>query len=270
MEIDLNLLRVFDLLYEERNMTRAAARLFLTQSAVSHALARLRIVLDDPLFLRIPSGLQPTQRAHQLAPRLRVALAEIRNLVAAPVFDPATTSRRFTISASSYFCGLITRVTTLVRRSAPGVSLQFVNLGANLTQAVDQQQVDVVLGGFGRIPIRFRSEFLFQDELAWVTGVHHAAGEQPSTMRPFSHGPASASLPIRQATDTARARPMTISCVMRPRTLVMAPPHPRRPNADPHRWSYMTWLRRWRSPPPPIWWRSFHGDTPKPAQARHE
>src|SRR5580692_12779387 len=97
MDIDLNLLRIFDILYDERNVTRAAARLFLTQSAVSHALARLREVLGDPLFMRIPSGLQPTDRAHQIAPRLRVALAEIRSVVAAPVFDPATTSRRFTI-----------------------------------------------------------------------------------------------------------------------------------------------------------------------------
>src|SRR5271170_3598756 len=182
MDIDLNLLRVFELLYEEGNMTRAAARLFLTQSAVSHALARLRIELDDPLFLRIPSGLQPTERAHQLAPRLRAALAEIRNAVAAPVFDPATTSRRFTISASSYFCSLIARVIKLARESAPGVSLQIVNLGANLTQAVDQQQVDLVLGGFGKVPARFRSEWLFQDEFAWATGAHHPPGEQPTDL----------------------------------------------------------------------------------------
>jgi DNA-binding transcriptional LysR family regulator len=67
MDIDLNLLRIFDILYDERNVTRAAARLFLTQSAVSHALARLREVLGDPLFVRIPSGLLPTERAHQLA-----------------------------------------------------------------------------------------------------------------------------------------------------------------------------------------------------------
>jgi hypothetical protein len=60
--VDLNLLRIFDILYDERNVTRAAARLFLTQSAVSHALARLRHVLADPLFMRIPSGLQPTER----------------------------------------------------------------------------------------------------------------------------------------------------------------------------------------------------------------
>jgi DNA-binding transcriptional LysR family regulator len=108
-----------------------------------------------------------------------VALAEIRSVVAAPVFDPATTSRRFTISAGSYFCPLIVRLITLVRRSAPGVSLQIVHLGTNLTQALDQQEVDLALAGFERIPARFRSEWLFQDELAWVIGSHHRPSEQP-------------------------------------------------------------------------------------------
>src|SRR5258708_12870824 len=88
MDIDLNLLRIFDILYDERNVTRAAARLFLTQSAVSHALARLRDVLGDPLFVRIPSGLHPTEPAHHLAPRLRVALAEIRAALPRPLFSP--------------------------------------------------------------------------------------------------------------------------------------------------------------------------------------
>jgi DNA-binding transcriptional LysR family regulator len=185
MDIDLNLLRVFELLYEEGNMTRAAARLCLTQSAVSHALARLRIALEDPLFMRIPSGLQPTERAHQLAPRLRVALAEIRSLVAAPVFDPATTSRHFTISASNYFCTLLVRLIARVRSAAPGISLQIVNIGANLTQALDQQRIDLALGGFDRVPSRFRTEALFQDELAWVIGAHHPAHEQPSNHQAF-------------------------------------------------------------------------------------
>ena len=69
INIDLNLLRVFDALYDECNVTRAAARLFLSQSAVSHALAPLRE--GNPLLVRIPSGLHPTSRAHQLAPRLQ-------------------------------------------------------------------------------------------------------------------------------------------------------------------------------------------------------
>jgi DNA-binding transcriptional LysR family regulator len=141
--------------------------------------------LEDPLFVRIPSGLQPTERAHQLAPGLRVALAEIRSLVAAPVFDPATTSRHFTISAGSYFCTLLVRLIARVRSAAPGVSLQIVNIGANLTQALDQQRVDLALGGFDRVPSRFRTEALFQDELAWVIGAHHPPREQPSDHEAF-------------------------------------------------------------------------------------
>src|SRR5271156_224376 len=107
MDIDFNLLRIFEILYDERHVTRAAARLFLTQSAVSHALGRLRDALDDPLFIRIPSGLRPTERAHQLAPRLLAALAEIRGAVAAPRFDPAIRA-----SASSFRPRLVERVSS--------------------------------------------------------------------------------------------------------------------------------------------------------------
>ena len=168
---DLNLLQVFDLLYEEGNVTKAAARLRLSQSAVSHALARLRVMLGDPLFVRVSSGLQPTERAHQLAPRLRVALAEVRSAIEIPVFDPAKTARRFTVSGNgSYFCAVTARLIALARATAPDVSFQAVNMGPLITQALDQQQVDVVLGGFDRIPPRFRSEVLFRDELVWIVG----------------------------------------------------------------------------------------------------
>jgi DNA-binding transcriptional LysR family regulator len=183
MDIDLNLLRIFDILYDERNVTRAAARLFLTQSAVSHALARLREVLGDPLFMRIPSGLQPTERAHQLAPRLRVALAEIRSAVATPMFDPAKTRQRFVISAGPYFCALIVpNLIGLARKLAPGISLQIVNVGTELAQALDQQRIDLALSAFDKIPARFRSEVLFSDEKAWAIGTHH-----PLAKKPFDH-----------------------------------------------------------------------------------
>ncbi len=223
MDIDLNLLRIFDILYDERNVTRAAARLFLTQSAVSHALARLREVLGDPLFMRIPSGLQPTERAHQLAPRLRVALAEIRSVVATPTFDPANTRQRFTISAGPYFCMLIVpSLIALARKSAPGITLQIVNISANLAQALDQQQVDIALGAFDRVPPRLRSEELFRDEKAWAIGASREpparndlvlrviletddeAGSPPSAQRASAsmmvHDPATA-LAVAAATD---------------------------------------------------------------------
>ena len=75
---DLNLLLAFDALWTERHVTRAARRVGLTQSAMSHALGRLRAQLDDPLFQPTPRGLSPTARAHALAPRLAEALALVR------------------------------------------------------------------------------------------------------------------------------------------------------------------------------------------------
>jgi DNA-binding transcriptional LysR family regulator len=215
MDIDLNLLRIFDILYDERNVTRAAARLFLTQSAVSHALARLRHVLDDPLFVRIPSGLQPTERARQLAPRLRVALAEIRSVVATPIFDPAKTSQRFTISAGHYFCALIVpSLIALARRSAPGITLQIVNISADLAQALDQQQVDIALGAFDKVPPRLRSEVLFRDEKAWAIGTHHPLAKKPFDHAAFLAWPRLA-IGIATAADKSRAPPARNDLVFR-------------------------------------------------------
>jgi DNA-binding transcriptional LysR family regulator len=215
MDIDLNLLRIFDILYDERNVTRAAARLFLTQSAVSHALARLRGVLGDPLFIRIPAGLQPTERAHQLAPRLRVALAEIRSVVATPTFDPAKTRQRFTISAGPYFCMLIVpSLIALARKSAPGITLQIVNISANLAQALDQQQVDIALGAFDRVSPRLRSEELFRDEKAWAIGTHHPLAKQPFDHAAFLAWPRLA-IGIASAADKSREPPARNDLVLR-------------------------------------------------------
>jgi DNA-binding transcriptional LysR family regulator len=215
MDIDLNLLRIFDILYDERNVTRAAARLSLTQSAVSHALARLREVLGDPLFVRIPSGLLPTERAHQLAPRLRVALAEIRSVVATPIFDPAKTIQRFTISAGSYFCMLfVPSLIALARKSAPGITLHVVNISADVAQALDQQQVDIALGAFDKVPPRLRTEVLFHDEKAWAIGTHHPLAKQPFDHAAFLAWPRLA-IGLARAADKSREPPARNDLVFR-------------------------------------------------------
>lgn len=177
-DFDLNLLHVFNLLYEEGSVTKAAARLRLTQSAVSHALARLRDMLGDPLFVKIPNGLRPTERAHQLAPKLRIAFADTQSAVRAPVFDPATSNRRFRIAASAYFNGLTVSLIGLMRRQAPHATVQVTNESLDQTLALDQQQIDIVLGGFEKVPTRFRSEVLFQDELVWVIGANNPLARQ--------------------------------------------------------------------------------------------
>src|SRR6202007_1887491 len=100
--LDLNLLRVFDALIEEHSATRAGERLGLSQSAISHALNRLRYVLRDELFARMPDGVSPTARAAEIAPRLREGLLQLQLALGPAKFDPARTERRFTIACTEY------------------------------------------------------------------------------------------------------------------------------------------------------------------------
>jgi len=100
---DLNLLAALDVLLEERNVTRAAGRLGLTQSATSRLLGRLRATFDDPLFVRTSRGLSPTKRALEIAAPLRQVMHDVERLVLArPGFDPRTARRRFRIAALDY------------------------------------------------------------------------------------------------------------------------------------------------------------------------
>src|ERR1700761_9695979 len=105
--LDLNLLRVFDALFEERNVTRAAHRLGLTQSAVSHALNRLRFTLGDELFVRGPAGMRATPRAAEIGPRIREGLLQLGAALSPEVFEPAETERVFSIAAGAYTCAIL-------------------------------------------------------------------------------------------------------------------------------------------------------------------
>src|SRR2546430_2434613 len=86
--IDLNLLVVFDAVMQERNVTRAGGRLGLSQPAMSHALARLRHMLKDELFVRAPKGMVPTPRAEQLASHVRAALDGFQQALEPVAFEP--------------------------------------------------------------------------------------------------------------------------------------------------------------------------------------
>ena len=97
---DLNLLLTLDAVLSEGSVVRAASRLHVTPSAVSNALARLRILLDDPLVVRNGRGIVPTPRGLELAPTLRRLLDELKCAVRTEAFDPAATTRQFTVAVS--------------------------------------------------------------------------------------------------------------------------------------------------------------------------
>lgn len=199
VEVDLNLLRVFDTLIELRSVTRAADRLGLTQSAISHALGRLRRAVDDPLFVRRPGGLQPTARALEIAPGIRQGLAQLRGALAPSPFDPATDVRRFRISAGSYFCALLVPdLAARARALAPGISLSIVSPGPDLLPSLDEGAVDLALGAFGKAPPRLMRELLFREELVWVARADSPIVKRPSELH---------DLPPERRLDIAAGRP---------------------------------------------------------------
>lgn len=102
MRYDLNLLPVFLVLMEERSVTRAAARLGITQPALSNSLNRLRDTVQDPLFIRERYGIKPTQLAEEIAPTIEAALAQLDDLILnQQEFQPANAERLFTLAPNS-------------------------------------------------------------------------------------------------------------------------------------------------------------------------
>jgi DNA-binding transcriptional LysR family regulator len=100
---DLNLLVAFDVLMRELNVSRAAEQMFITQSTMSHILHRLRQQLDDPLLVKTPTGMKPTERALALITPVRSLLAEMEQLIQPPMeFKADTSQRRFVLAATDY------------------------------------------------------------------------------------------------------------------------------------------------------------------------
>lgn len=169
MVIDLNLLRIFDVLLEERSVTRAGSRLGLSQSAVSHALNRLRHSLGDELFVRGPSGMDPTPRALQMGPQVRTAIAQLQSALLPHDFDPAVSEGRFNLVAGAYACAVL--APPLVNRlaaMAPGMELAVADHSTEVVEMMDARQVDFMIGSLIAAPERFAREPLLMEELAWV------------------------------------------------------------------------------------------------------
>ncbi len=151
MAYDLNLLRVFDAVMDERNVTAAAARLGLSQSAVSAALGRLRETFGDELFVRARYGVVPTERALAVAPVVAQALGQLDRIVLETAsFDPATAERSFVIAASAYFeCVLIPQLMIRAAHAAPKVSVAVQPLTPDLEGSdLATGRIDLALGRF--------------------------------------------------------------------------------------------------------------------------
>ena len=146
--VDLNLVLALDALLAERHVTRAAARLGITQSAASHTLARLRELIGDPILVRGPRGtMMPTPRAEQLAPQIHRVLLDLAGVLRGESFDPATARRTFRIGASDYVeLVLLPKLAERVSRLAPGIDLWVHSFTDYGDEELAAGVLDVVIG----------------------------------------------------------------------------------------------------------------------------
>jgi DNA-binding transcriptional LysR family regulator len=174
--LDLNLLRVFDVLLEERSVTRTGVRLGLTQSAVSHALNRLRYMLSDELFVRGPAGMQPTPRAVEMGPQVHAALNQLQAALAPSDFDPATSERRFTVVTGAYASAILAPpVASRLAEVAPQSELLIAELALDVLERLDARRVDFLVGSVLAAPERFARETILTEQLVWVVRTGHPA-----------------------------------------------------------------------------------------------
>jgi len=164
--IDLNLLRVFDAVLEDQNLARAGKRLNLSQSAISHAIARLREALDDELFVRTPRGMEPTARALAIATPVQEALRTIHEALGAKPFDPGTTARVFVLAANDYVTSvLLLRLSRHIVKVAPYIDLVIrPSTRLDLAEQLDVGRIDLAIGIFAEIPSRFQSEAIWSQK----------------------------------------------------------------------------------------------------------
>jgi DNA-binding transcriptional LysR family regulator len=191
--IDLNLLVLFQIVLEEGHVGRAATRLNLTSSAVSHGLGRLRRQLSDPLFLRTPKGVVPTDRALALREPVAEIMARVGAVMAvAQPFDPKRSRRRFKIGAPDGASAvLLVPLVEALLEQAPGIDIGLVQilpqpLGHPWQHTLDQletRSLDIAILPISELPPRFAQRKLFETDFVVTMRKGHAFSRKPTLRR---------------------------------------------------------------------------------------
>lgn len=197
--LDLNLLKVFDVVMSERSLTRAARQLSLTQPAVSNALRRLRDALGDELLVRKGRTLEPTARGQELSLAVRDTLKRLQAALTPSVFEPANATTTFVLTmADATAAELMPPLVALITQYAPGVSLRVVPLTTrDPRRLLDEGQADLAIGNFpaamsdltARVQAGEAASFLhhglFQGDYVCVMRKGHPLANGPLTLNRY-------------------------------------------------------------------------------------
>lgn len=184
---DLNLLVLFEAVIEEGHVGRAADRLSISPSAVSHGLGRLRRMLNDPLFVRTPKGVVATARAMELSAPIADILARVRNVIStAEPFEPATSTRRFTLGAPDGVSAVfLSSLLAGLEKTAPGIEIGIRQLLPEQGESaparawrgaftdLEARVMDIAVIPADEIPARFHSLTLYEEDFVIAMRAGH-------------------------------------------------------------------------------------------------
>jgi DNA-binding transcriptional LysR family regulator len=182
--LDLNLLLVLQALLQEQSVTRAGARIGLSQSATSHALGRLRDFFQDPLLIRTPKGMVLTPRAEELIAPLADILRQLNRLIQPILFDPAMTQGKVRIAATDYATAVILPVVLKeLTQVAPQVEVECHYWNSDVVEMCRKGIIDL---GFGIVDIAeisdIRSQTLFTEDFVSVVRANHPIAQTDVTL----------------------------------------------------------------------------------------
>lgn len=192
LSLDLNLLRVFDAVMSEQNLTRAAVRLSMTQPAVSNAIRRLRDSLNDELVVRTAHGVKPTPRAESLWPAVRRALAELQEAVAPNAFDLSQAATTFRLAMADATAALwLPSLVRSIEKEAPGLAVRMMPLTTREPRPMLMRgDIDLAVGFFpgvvaqlsGEPQTSIRHERLYSGKYVCVMRRDHPLAARPLTL----------------------------------------------------------------------------------------
>ncbi len=187
--LDPKLLRLLDVLHRTRSVTQAAELLGQSQPTVSIWLARLRKGLGDPLFVRTPTGMQPTPRADALIGPVREALASLQRLAASEEpFDPARAERSFRICMTdASHITLLPKLLAHLRALAPGVQVAAARIDEHTAEALQSGEADLALGLVPWLEAGFYQHALFPQDWVCLVNARHPRIKKSLTRRAYEN-----------------------------------------------------------------------------------
>ena len=170
---------VFQSLIQTGNVTATAAELHMSQPAVSRALAHLREMFDDPLFVRAPGGVVPTERARQVSPRVSDMVDDLADLLSTQEFDLKSNERSFRIATTDYGVStVILDISRAFNEQAPRASLEIVSLTSDVFRDLSAGEFDLALYVDAAVPDSLRTEFLFEESYSCLCRNGHPVVKQ--------------------------------------------------------------------------------------------